>query len=76
VVSPERIQRRRAKGWRMPDGAVYVGRPTKWGNPWVVGTGIDHAMTAQECVDAYSLPGPPLTGQSSPVPPTPHGDAR
>jgi hypothetical protein len=47
VVSPERIQRRRAKGWRMPDGAVYVGRPTKWGNPWIVGTGIDHAMTAR-----------------------------
>lgn len=20
----------------MPEGAVYVGRPTKWGNPWVV----------------------------------------
>lgn len=21
----------------MPDGAVYVGRPTKWGNPFAVG---------------------------------------
>jgi len=21
----------------MPDGAVYVGRPTKWGNPFIVG---------------------------------------
>lgn len=31
---PERIQRQRAKGWRMPDGAVYVGRPTRWGNPF------------------------------------------
>lgn len=31
---PERIQRRRTKGWRMPEGAVYVGRPTKWGNPF------------------------------------------
>lgn len=31
---PERIQRRRTRGWRMPDGAVYVGRPTVWGNPW------------------------------------------
>jgi hypothetical protein len=30
---PERIQRRRTKDWRMPDGAVYVGRPSKWGNP-------------------------------------------
>lgn len=31
---PERIQRKRVKGWRMPPGAVYVGRPTKWGNPY------------------------------------------
>lgn len=31
---PERIQRRRVAGWHMPDGAVYVGRPTKWGNPF------------------------------------------
>lgn len=31
---PERIQRKRTKGWRMPEGAVYVGRPSKWGNPW------------------------------------------
>jgi hypothetical protein len=31
---PERIQRKRTKGWTMPDGAVYVGRPTKWGNPF------------------------------------------
>lgn len=30
---PKRLQRRRTKGWRKPDGAVYVGRPTKWGNP-------------------------------------------
>lgn len=27
-----RIQRRRTKGWRMPPHAVYVGRPTRWGN--------------------------------------------
>ncbi|MBX9760359.1 MAG: DUF4326 domain-containing protein [Beijerinckiaceae bacterium] len=31
---PERIQRRRAPGWRMPENAIYVGRPTRWGNPW------------------------------------------
>jgi hypothetical protein len=30
----ERIQRSRARGWRMPDGAVYVGRPSKWGNDY------------------------------------------
>lgn len=37
VTAPKRIQRQRTKGWRMPEGAVYVGRPTKWGNPFVVG---------------------------------------
>lgn len=31
---PVRIQRRRTAGWRMPEGAVYVGRPTRWGNPF------------------------------------------
>ena len=30
---PKRIQRKRTKGWRMPEGAVYVGRPTDFGNP-------------------------------------------
>ena len=29
---PERIQRKRTAGWRMPVGAVYVGLPSKWGN--------------------------------------------
>ncbi|MBB4212343.1 uncharacterized protein DUF4326 [Rhodothalassium salexigens DSM 2132] len=31
---PQRIQRKRTKGWLMPAGAVYVGRPTRWGNPY------------------------------------------
>lgn len=33
---PQRSQRRRVKGWRMPEGAVYVGRGSKWGNPFRV----------------------------------------
>ena len=33
---PIRIQRRRSKGWRMPENTVYVGRPTQWGNPFKV----------------------------------------
>jgi hypothetical protein len=32
--SPKRIQRSRTKGWRMPKNAVYVGRPTIFGNPF------------------------------------------
>ncbi|MBP2522238.1 DUF4326 domain-containing protein [Rhodococcus sp. PvP104] len=38
MSAPKRIQRQRAKGWRMPEGAKYVGRPTKWGNPYRVGS--------------------------------------
>jgi len=34
---PERIQRKRSKGWRMPENTVYVGRPSKWGNPYHIG---------------------------------------
>ena len=36
-MNPQRIQRKRIKGYKMPAGAVYVGRPTKWGNPFKVG---------------------------------------
>lgn len=35
-MSPKRIQQRRTKGWRKPEGAVAVGRPTVWGNPYRV----------------------------------------
>ncbi|MGZ4521042.1 MAG: DUF4326 domain-containing protein, partial [Mycobacteriaceae bacterium] len=34
MSAPKRIQRQRTKGWRMPEGAVYVGRPTEFGNPF------------------------------------------
>jgi len=34
---PERLQRSRRKGSRMPETAVYVGRPTRWGNPFAAG---------------------------------------
>jgi hypothetical protein len=30
----ERIQRKRAKGWRTPDNAVIVDRSSRWGNPF------------------------------------------
>jgi hypothetical protein len=35
-MKPKRIQRKRTKGWKMPPNTVYVGRPTKWGNPYRV----------------------------------------
>ncbi len=34
---PKRIQRKRTKGWRMPPNTVYVGRGSRWGNPYQAG---------------------------------------
>ena len=31
-----RVQLKRTKGWRKPEGAVVVARPSKWGNPYTV----------------------------------------
>jgi len=30
------IQRMRSKGWQSPPHTVYVGRPSMWGNPFIV----------------------------------------
>lgn len=49
---PIRVQRKRTKGWRMPENTVYVGRPTCYGNPFVVG---DKGMTAEDCVNLYEV---------------------
>jgi hypothetical protein len=46
---PERIQRRRTMGWRKPDGVVYVGRGSKFGNPFKIGD--PHPVT-KEPMDA------------------------
>lgn len=35
---PKRIQLKRTKGWRKPKGSIVVSRPSKWGNPFVVGS--------------------------------------
>ena len=64
--APRRIQRRRTKGWRMPPNTIYVGRQTKWGNPYRVGTQIvdlqgldpDHTlppMNDASAVESYRL---------------------
>lgn len=49
----KRIQRKRTTGWKMPENAKYVGRPSKWGNPFKVGErGLD---TIEKVLDAYEL---------------------
>ena len=35
----------------MPDNTVYVGRPTKWGNPYYIDI---HCKTAEEAVAKYA----------------------
>jgi len=35
-MSPQRIQLRRTKGWRLPPGTKSVARPTRYGNPFRV----------------------------------------
>lgn len=36
--APKRIRLRRVKGWTKPEGAVVVGRPSCWGNPFAYRT--------------------------------------
>lgn len=67
-ASPRRIVLSRAKGWRLPAGAVKVDRATRWGNPFKVGdlvTGIPglcrgateerELATPEEAVHCYRL---------------------
>lgn len=39
MTGPKRIRVSRRLGGGVPDGAVYVGRPGKWGNPFPVRDG-------------------------------------
>ena len=61
-----RIKRERTKGWRQPEGAVFVGFRTVWGNPFKIGepsgfgfndggdeTPMIAAMTSEQVVSFY-----------------------
>jgi hypothetical protein len=48
-MKPQRIQRKRSKGWRMPENTVSVCRPGKWGNPHKVTS----TLNAHEAVEAF-----------------------
>ena len=51
MTRPIRIQRRRTKGWKMPENTIYVGRGSKWGNPYKIGTCL--IGTAEMAVMAF-----------------------
>jgi hypothetical protein len=57
--TPKRIQRKRTKGWKMPEGAIYVGRPTKWGNPFREGDRLDRRdrdlLTAERALELFQF---------------------
>lgn len=54
MMKPKRIQRKRTRGWRMPKDTVYVGRPSKWGNPFWIGN--QHGLTTiEQCIAAYEI---------------------
>lgn len=72
-MTPQRIQRKRVSGWRMPQGAKYVGRPSRWGNPfriyrghsaigpkWHVAVDSWHHLHASECIWGYVTSSAPL----------------
>jgi hypothetical protein len=62
---PVRVQRKRIKGWKMPENTVYVGRPGKWGNPFKVGEAIWNPKSetislitpnsVEECVELFEI---------------------
>lgn len=59
MSAPVRIQRKRTKGWKMPENTVYVGRPGPYGNPFTIGAALEAGyrgtvhQLAQMCVDEY-----------------------
>jgi hypothetical protein len=44
---PRRFKQRRTKGWRKPEGAVVISRPSKWGNPFRIDKGRDRATVVR-----------------------------
>lgn len=42
MSTPQRIQLKRTKGWRKPEGVVVVSRPSRWGNPFQLRQGTDY----------------------------------
>lgn len=61
----------------VPEGAVYVGRPSKWGNPYVIGRNGDRAeviklfrryLTTRTDLDLEELRGRDLVCWCAPLP--------
>jgi hypothetical protein len=53
-MMPKRIQLKRIRGWRLPDNAVKISRPGKWGNPFVITDKVHPGHTNGGCY--YAVP--------------------
>lgn len=63
-ITPHRVQLSRRKGSRLPEGAVSVARPSRWGNPFVVGVdAVDNAHAVRLFTD-YLTANPELVEQA------------
>ena len=43
MSEPRRVQRKRTKGWKLPQNTVCVTRPGRWGNPFETATEFNQA---------------------------------
>lgn len=51
-----RVLNIRDTGYKVPEGAVYIGRPSKWGNPFKIGEkhpADGHPLTREEVIEYY-----------------------
>jgi hypothetical protein len=54
TTMPQRIQRKRTRGWKMPPNTVSVARPGRWGNPFIVaGPKYWAVPTAEDAVACF-----------------------
>lgn len=64
-MKPQRIQRKRVKGWRMPPNTVSVTRPGPYGNPFTFeNSGNVHPVLRFACEVAPLLDLEPLRGKN------------
>lgn len=66
---PQRIQRQRVKGWKMPENTVSVARPGRWGNPFKIGDDMPGQpgvkMDATDAVHCFRLFMPDFTREAA-----------
>ena len=53
-MMPKRIQRQRSRNWQLPPNALYVGRATKWANPFTVKQAREAGYQNGEASAAYA----------------------